>query len=172
AIDAAASEFYKSSEYTLKKEQKQLSSKQLIQYYRKLQGQYEIFSFEDPLSEDDWEGFKLMMQDKGSTLIVGDDLYTTKVKRIKKGIQEDATNAVLIKPNQIGTLIETIQAIKTAQEGGLKVIISHRSGETEDSFIADLSVACHADFLKAGSMSRSERLAKYNRLLEIEEMEM
>ena len=107
-----------------------------------------------------------------SVLIVGDDLYTTNVKRIQIGIEKKATNAVFIKPNQIGTLYETVEAIKLAQKSNQKVIISHRSGETEDTFIADLAVACGADFIKSGSMSRSERLAKYNRLLEIEKFEI
>jgi enolase len=171
-IDAAASEFYHDKKYNLKKEDSILTNKQLVHYYQNLQSQYGVASFEDPFAEDDWEGFGMFMSEKKDALIIGDDLYTTNPKRLAKGIESDSTNAILIKPNQIGTLSETIQTIKMAQDAGFKIIISHRSGETEDSFIADLAVASGSDFLKAGSMSRSERLAKYNRLIEIEEMEM
>lgn len=171
-IDAAASEFYHDHMYELKKENKKLTNKQLMRYYQNLQSQYGIASFEDPFAEDDWEGFGMFMSEKGDALIIGDDLYTTNPARLNKGIDNDSTNAILIKPNQIGTLSETVETIKMAQNAGMKTVISHRSGETADSFIADLAVASHADFLKAGSMSRSERLSKYNRLIEIQEMEM
>ena len=150
-----------------------MTSDELSAYYRELQSKYGIYSFEDPFAEEDWSAFSKFTQELGtSSLIVGDDLYTTDPVRIQKGIDARATNAVLIKPNQIGTLKETVDAIKLAKNAGMKVAISHRSGETEDSFIADLAYACGADYLKAGSMSRSERLAKYNRLIEIEKMEI
>ncbi|MFQ5451965.1 MAG: phosphopyruvate hydratase [Candidatus Paceibacterota bacterium] len=169
AIDAAASEFYSDDKYHLKKKGKKLNSSELSKYYQKLISDYQLLSIEDPFAEEDWDAFAEFTKEVGERcLVVGDDLYTTNVKLIKQGIEKRATNSVLIKPNQIGTLYETIQAIKMTKDTGWKVIISHRSGETKDSFIADLSVACGADFLKAGSVSRSERLAKYNRLLEIE----
>lgn len=172
AIDVAASEIYENNLYHFKKEDRSLTSDQLIDYYFDLKNEFPIVSFEDPFAEDDWNGFanftRKLKEENGSTLVVGDDLYTTNPKRIQRGIDEKTTNAVLIKPNQIGTILETVQAIKMAQEAGFKVVISHRSGETEDPFIADLAYGCGADFLKSGSMSRSERLAKYNRLIEIE----
>lgn len=174
-IDSAASSFYANGMYNLKKEEKILTSADLMTYYLDLRNEYGLFSFEDPLAEEDWEGFRNFTRLNSSgagrdlplPLIIGDDLYTTNPERIKKGIEEKTTNAVLIKPNQIGTLKETVNAIRLSQQHGLKTIISHRSGETEDAFIADLAVAAGADFLKAGAMSRSERLAKYNRLIEI-----
>ncbi len=171
-VDVAASEMYANGKYTFKKQNKIMDADELASYYHHLQTKYGIYSFEDPFAEDDWSAFSKFTKNFGSTgLVVGDDLYTTDTTRIQKGIAQRATNAVLIKPNQIGTLSETVDAIKLAKGAGQKVVISHRSGETEDSFIADLSYACDADYLKAGSMSRSERLAKYNRLIEIEKME-
>ncbi len=172
-IDSASSSFFENGSYHLKKENKTLSSKELMEYYIDLKTEYGILSFEDPFAEDDWDGFIHFTQKVGKeTLVIGDDLYTTQTERIKRGIAEKATTAVLIKPNQIGTVKETVEAIKLSQQNNMKVIISHRSGETEDPFIADLAVACGADFLKSGSMSRSERLAKYNRLIEIEKLEL
>ena len=172
-VDVAASELFKEGAYVFKKQNKSMNSDELSAYYRELQSKYGIYSFEDPFAEEDWSAFSKFTQELGtSSLIVGDDLYTTDPVRIQKGIDARATNAVLIKPNQIGTLKETVDAIKLAKNAGMKVAISHRSGETEDSFIADLAYACGADYLKAGSMSRSERLAKYNRLIEIEKMEI
>lgn len=172
AVDVAASELFKDGTYFFKKQNKSLSATELSAYYHSLQTKYGIYSFEDPFAEDDWSNFSTFTKNFGDTgLIVGDDLYTTDPQRIQKGIAQKATNAVLIKPNQIGTLKETVDAIMLAKRADMKVVISHRSGETEDSFIADLSYACDADYLKAGSMSRSERLAKYNRLIEIEQME-
>jgi enolase len=173
AIDVAASEFYENGSYKFKKEERNLKSDELINYYLDLKSEYPIYSFEDPFSEDDWQGFKNFTQkleemNKSSSLVVGDDLYTTNPSRIKHGIEEKTTNAVLIKPNQIGTVLETVQAIKITKKAGLKTVISNRSGETEDSFIADLAYGSAADFLKTGSISRSERLCKYNRLIEIE----
>lgn len=171
-IDVAASEIYNFGFYQFKKEERNLSTEQLTDFYLDLKNEYPIYFFEDPFSEDDWDGFvnftKKITQLNGTTLIIGDDLYVTNPERIKKGIEKKATNAVLIKPNQIGTLLETTEAIKITKKSGLKIIISHRSGETEDSFIADLAYASASDFLKSGSTSRSERLSKYNRLIEIE----
>lgn len=167
AIDSAASEFYENGFYFFKKENKKLSSDDLIKYYLKLKEKYKIISFEDPFAENDWESFK-KFREKVNGLIVGDDIYTTNPELIEKGIKQKTTNAVLVKPNQIGTIYETAKAINLAKKVGWKIIISHRSGETEDSFIADLAYGCSADFIKTGSMSRSERLAKYNRLIEIE----
>lgn len=166
ALDSAASEFYINHQYQLKSEDKIFSSSELIDYYLSLKEKYPIFSLEDPLAEDDWQSFSQLTK-RFDGLVVGDDLYTTNVKRIKKGIEMRATNAVLIKPNQIGTIKETIEAIKLAKKAGWQIIVSHRSGETEDSFIADLAYSAASDFIKTGSMSRSERLAKYNRLIEI-----
>lgn len=172
-VDIAASELYKDGAYFFKKQNKSLSAQELSAYYHTLQTTFGVYSFEDPFAEDDWSNFSTFTKNFGDTgLIVGDDLYTTDPQRIQKGITQKATNAVLIKPNQIGTLYETVEAIKLAKDADMKVVISHRSGETEDSFIADLSYACDADYLKAGSMSRSERLAKYNRLIEIEQVEI
>ncbi len=172
-IDVAASEFFKDGKYHLKKENKFLSSSELIDYYQSLMTNYHLLSVEDPFAEEDWDSFTKFTAQLGSKcLVIGDDLYTTNPKRIEQGVKVRATNAVLIKPNQIGSLYETVAAIKMTISASWKVIISHRSGETEDSFIADLSYACGADFIKAGSMSRSERLAKYNRLVEIEKNEI
>lgn len=174
ATDIAASEFFKDGQYHLKKagQHTKLSCKEMAQYVEDLGRKYTILSIEDPFAEDEWEAFADFTSRVGKNhLIVGDDLYVTNPDRIKKGIDMHATNAVLIKLNQIGTLWETVEAIRMAQKAGMKVIISHRSGETSDTFISDLAVACGADFLKAGSMSRSERLDKYNRLLEIEKIE-
>ncbi|OGK29290.1 phosphopyruvate hydratase [Candidatus Roizmanbacteria bacterium RIFCSPLOWO2_02_FULL_43_10] len=170
ATDIAASEFYRDGTYHF--EGRTLSSSDLSNYYSSLIQQYNIFSFEDPFDQDDWYAFSQFTRDYGQThMIVGDDLFVTHPTRIKKGIHEHAANAVLIKLNQVGSLLETVQAITATRKAGWKVIISHRSGETEDSFISDLAVACGADFMKAGSMSRSERMVKYNRLLEIEKVE-
>jgi len=172
ALDSAASEFFDENEkkYKLQSENKILTTDELVDYYLMLEKKYPLISFEDPFSEDDWQGFS-KITGKSKCLVVGDDLYVTNTKRIKQGIEKKATNAVLIKPNQIGTIYETVEAIKMARKAGWKIIISHRSGETEDSFIADLSYACCADFIKTGSTCRSERLAKYNRLIEIERWE-
>jgi len=170
--DMAASEFFKNGEYTMKKENKTFLASELSAYYVDLIESFNILSFEDPFAEDDWNSFASFTKQAGSNhIIVGDDLFVTDLDRIQKGIAENTANAVLIKLNQIGTLFETVQAISATKKAGWKTVISHRSGETEDSFIADLSVACASDFIKTGSMSRSDRLAKYNRLLEIEARE-
>ncbi|MCX7881433.1 MAG: phosphopyruvate hydratase [Patescibacteria group bacterium] len=168
AIDAAASEFFQKERYVFKKENRFLTGDELIDYYWRLKEKYEIFSFEDPFSESDWESFAKFTKSISPTLVVGDDNYTTDPKLIKKGIEEKTTNAVLIKLNQIGTVLETVEAVKLAKKNNWQVVISHRSGETEDAFIADFAYGVAADFIKTGSMCRSERLAKYNRLIEIE----
>jgi enolase len=168
-IDAAASEFFNQDHYQLKKEGKNLNTDQLIDFYQQLQKKYPIVSIEDGFAEDDWSGFQKLTKEIGqSTQIIGDDLYVTNPKRLKRGIREKTTNAILIKLNQIGTLTETIETIIVAKKAGWRTIISHRSGETEDTFIADLAVAMNAGQIKSGAPCRSERTAKYNRLLRIE----
>ena len=170
AVDAAATEFYKDGAYHLAGEGRSLSSDEMQDMWAQLCQKYPIRSIEDPLDEDDWAGFAALTAKTGHNVqIVGDDLYVTNPERLARGIEEAAGNAILIKVNQIGTLTETMQAITMAQKAGFGVIISHRSGETEDSFIADLAVATNAGQIKTGALSRSDRLAKYNQLLRIEE---
>ena len=170
AFDAASTEFCKDGVYHLEGEGKTLSSDEMIAYWQDMAKRYPIISIEDPLDEDDWSGFQKMTADMGASMqLVGDDLYVTNPKRLSRGITEAAGNAILIKVNQIGTLTETLQAINMAKQAGFGVVVSHRSGETEDSFIADLAVATNAGQIKTGSMSRSDRMAKYNQLLRIEE---
>ena len=169
ALDAAASEFYKDGKYHLAGEGKSLTTKEMNKMWADLTTNYPIFSIEDPLNEDDWSGFAELTSNVGEKVqIVGDDLFVTNPKRLARGVIEKSANAVLIKVNQIGTLTETMNAISLAQKSGFGVIISHRSGETEDNFIADLAVATNAGQIKTGSLSRSDRLAKYNQLLRIE----
>ncbi|NTU72991.1 phosphopyruvate hydratase [Candidatus Roizmanbacteria bacterium] len=169
ALDSASTEFFENGSYVMKKTGKTLSGDELMNYYQTLRSTYRIISFEDPFAEDDWAQFqKFTAFSNDEFLTVGDDLYVTNPERIRRGIELNATNAVLIKLNQIGSVSETAEAITMAKQAGWKVIVSHRSGETEDSFIADLAYGAGADFIKTGSMSRSERLAKYNRLIEIE----
>lgn len=169
ALDPAASEFYEDGMYNLKSENRKLTSAEMVDYWVYLCDKYPIISIEDGLAEDDWEGFKLFKQKLGKKIqIVGDDLFVTNVERLKRGIKEDAANSILIKLNQIGSLTETLNAIEMAKKAGFTNIISHRSGETEDSFIADLAVAVNAGQIKTGSLCRSERIAKYNQLLRIE----
>lgn len=171
-LDAAASEFYLADDkkYLLRLEAERVTADELLAWYADLFSSFPIHSLEDGLSEDDWEGWKTMTKNMGGDrMIVGDDLFVTNKKRFERGINEKAANCILIKPNQIGTLSDTIATIKMAIESGYRYIISHRSGETTDSFIADLSVAVNAPYIKAGSVTRGERLAKYNRLLAIEE---
>jgi len=171
AFDAASTEFCKDGVYHLAGEGKSLSSDEMIAYWQDMAKRYPIISIEDPLDEDDWSGFQKMTAEMGQTMqLVGDDLYVTNPKRLARGINEAAGNAILIKVNQIGTLTETLQAISMAKQAGFGVVVSHRSGETEDSFIADLAVATNAGQIKTGSMSRSDRMAKYNQLLRIEEV--
>jgi enolase len=169
AIDAAASSFYKDGRYVLEKEGKTLTGKQMVDFYADWVAKYPIISIEDGLDEDDWDNWELFSTKLGKKVqIVGDDLYTTNVNRIKHGIDIKASNSVLIKLNQIGTLTETLAAIEMARKAGWTAIISHRSGETEDTTIADLSVAVSSGQIKTGAPCRSERVAKYNRLLKIE----
>lgn len=170
ATDIAASEFYKKGKYVLATEKRKLGLDEMIKMIKDLSRSYPIISIEDPLEENDFVGWARLTQSMGSNVqVVGDDLYTTNVERLQKGIDLQSSTAILIKPNQIGTLSETFEAIRLAQSHGLKTIMSHRSGETEDTFIADLAVGLRVEQVKMGSLSRSERLAKYNRLLEIEE---
>ena len=170
ALDVAANEFFAEDNYHLATENKTFSKEELVAYYKKLVEKYPIISIEDGLAEDDWEGFELMKKELGEKIqIVGDDLFVTNKKRLEKGIEQGAANAILIKLNQIGTVTETIETIHTAQKAGYRSIISHRSGETEDTTIADFAVGLGVGQIKTGSLSRSERTAKYNQLLRIEE---
>ena len=170
AIDPASSEFYQNGRYVLAREGVSLTSQEMIDFYIKWINDYPIISIEDGMAEDDWEGWQLMAQKLGNKIhLVGDDLYVTNVNRLSRGIKTKASNAILIKLNQIGTLTETIAAITMAHQAGWKAIVSHRSGETEDTTIADLSVALGTGLIKSGAPCRSERTAKYNRLLKIEE---
>ena len=169
ALDSAATELFKDGKYVLAKEGKSLTSAEMIAFYRKLVSAYPIISIEDGMAEDDWEGWKLLNKKLGGRVqLVGDDLYVTNIERLARGIEEKSSNSILIKPNQIGTLTETLAAVQMAQHAGWTAVISHRSGETEDTTIADLSVAWSAGQIKTGAPCRSERVAKYNRLLEIE----
>jgi enolase len=170
AIDPASSEFYENGRYVLAREGVSLTSEEMIDFYVKWINDYPIISIEDGMAEDDWEGWQLMTKKLGDKIhLVGDDLYVTNVNRLNQGIKTKASNAILIKLNQIGTLTETIAAITMAHQAGWKAIVSHRSGETEDTTIADLSVALNTGLVKSGAPCRSERTAKYNRLLKIEE---
>jgi enolase len=170
ALDAASSEFYEDGKYHLKGEGKVLTSSEMVSYYADLCARYPIVSIEDGLDEDDWDGWVSLTEVLGKTVqLVGDDLFVTNPERLAKGIDMAAANAILIKVNQIGTLSETLEAIEMAQKAGFGVVISHRSGETEDATIADLAVAVNAGQIKTGSLSRSDRVAKYNQLIRIEE---
>jgi enolase len=170
ALDPAASEFYKDGKYVLKRDGRTLSSDEMVQFYLDWVRQYPIVSIEDGLAEDDWEGWNALTKEIGDRVqIVGDDLFVTNTDRLKRGIEEGTANSILIKLNQIGTLTETLQAIQMAQRAGYTAVISHRSGETEDTTIADLSVATNVGQIKTGAPARGERTAKYNQLLRIEE---
>ena len=170
ALDAAASEFYKDGRYIFESEARELSARELIDYYKKLVEKYPLYSIEDGLAEDDWDSWGLMTQQLGNSIqIVGDDIFVTNPDIFQKGIREGIGNAILIKLNQIGTVTETLDTIQMAKESGYTTIISHRSGETEDPFIADLAVGVNSGQIKTGSMSRSDRVAKYNQLMRIEE---
>ena len=173
ALDVASSEFFdgKTKEYVFKKsDQRRLSASALVDFYADLQKKYPIISIEDGTAEEDWDGWKVLTQKLGAkTQLVGDDLFVTNVEFLKRGIQEKVANSILVKVNQIGSLSETLAAIELARSAKYSAVISHRSGETEDSTIADLAVATNAGQIKTGSFSRSDRLAKYNRLLRIEE---
>ena len=171
ALDPAASEFYDGTNYVFKKSDKRrLSSDEMVAYWADWCAQYPIISIEDGLAENDWEGWKNLTRQLGQRVqLVGDDLFVTNVKFLQRGIDEGAANSILIKVNQIGTLTETLDTIELAKTNGMTAVISHRSGETEDAFIADLAVATNAGQIKTGSLSRSDRIAKYNQLLRIEE---
>jgi len=170
ALDCAASSFYNAESKTYTFDQAEKKPEELIEYYSKLVENYPIISIEDPFDEEDWEAFSNLTSLIGNKVqIVGDDLYVTNIKRLNKGVQLKASNSILIKLNQIGTVTETLDTIEFARQHGMTCVISHRSGETEDTFIADLAVGVNAGMIKTGSLSRSERIAKYNRLLRIEE---
>jgi len=168
ALDVAASEFYSTKGYHF--EGKNRTAEEMINYYEKLMNRYPILSIEDGLSEKDWRGWRRLTQRLGKAAqLVGDDIFVTNTDIIREGIQKKIANSVLIKPNQIGTLTETLDAIEMAKRAGYTAVVSHRSGETEDSTIADLAVGCNTGLIKTGSLSRSDRVAKYNRLMEIEQ---
>ena len=171
AIDAASTEFFKNGKYELAGEGKSLSPEQMVSYWADLVGRYPIISIEDGMSEDDWEGWKALTDAIGKKVqLVGDDLFVTNPARLADGIKKGVANSILIKVNQIGTLSETLEAVDMAHKAGYTAVMSHRSGETEDSTIADLAVATNCGQIKTGSLSRSDRLAKYNQLIRIEEM--
>ena len=171
ALDPASSEFYENGRYVFKKsDQSTKTSQQMVEFYRDWVRQYPIISIEDGLAEDDWEGWALLTRELGNKLqLVGDDLFVTNTQRLKKGIEAGIANSILIKVNQIGTLTETIEAIELAKNNHYTAVVSHRSGETEDTFIADLAVGLNTGQIKTGSASRTDRIAKYNQLLRIEE---
>lgn len=169
-IDAAASEFFQKGKYNLSSEGKQLKSEQMIDYYEQLIDKYPILSIEDGLAEQDWKGWEIMTKRlEGSVQLVGDDIFVTNPEIFARGIEKGIANSILIKLNQIGTVTETLDTIEMAKQAGYTTVISHRSGETEDSFIADLVVGINGGQIKTGSMSRSDRVAKYNQLIRIEE---
>ncbi|WP_297812201.1 phosphopyruvate hydratase [uncultured Finegoldia sp.] len=171
AIDAAASEFYENGKYNMQGDNAVRTSDEMIEYYKNLVQKYPIISIEDGLAEDDWDGWKKMTEELGEKIqLVGDDLFVTNVKRLQKGIELGVCNSILIKLNQIGTLTETLDAIELAKRNGYTAVISHRSGETEDTTIADIAVATNAGQIKTGSTSRTDRICKYNQLLRIEDM--
>jgi enolase len=170
ALDAAASEFYKDGNYVLASEGKSLSSVEMIDYYADLIDKYPILSIEDGLDEQDWDNWALMTERLGASVqLVGDDAFVTNPEIFKNGIEKGMANSILIKLNQIGTVTETLDTIEMAKQAGYTTVISHRSGETEDTFISDLAVGVNGGQIKTGSMSRSDRVAKYNQLLRIEE---
>jgi enolase len=170
ALDAAATEFYKDGKYRLEGEGKTLDAAGMVRYYEGLIDRFPILSLEDGMAEDDWAGWTALTQALGSRVqLVGDDLFVTNPKRLAEGIERGVANAILVKVNQIGTLSETLEAVELAHRNGYRAVLSHRSGETEDSTIADLAVATNCGQIKTGSLSRSDRLAKYNQLIRIEE---
>lgn len=169
-LDAAASEFYQKNKYNLASENRSLAGEQMIDYYAELIEKYPILSIEDGLAEQDWKNWEIFTERlEGTVQIVGDDIFVTNPKILAKGIEEGVANSILVKLNQIGTVTETLQAIEMARQAGYTTVISHRSGETEDTFIADLAVGVNAGQIKTGSMSRTDRVAKYNQLIRIEE---
>ncbi len=170
ALDPASTEFFKNGKYRLVGEDKVLESGAMVEFYRDLSARFPIVSIEDGMAEDDWKGWAALTKAIGSRVqLVGDDLFVTNTARLRQGITQGVANAILVKPNQIGTLSETLDAVETAHRAGYRSILSHRSGETEDTTIADLAVAVGSGQIKTGSISRSDRLAKYNQLLRIEE---
>ena len=170
AIDVAASEFYKDGKYVLEGEGRSLTTDELIEFYKELVNKYPIISIEDPVDENDWEGFSKITKELGDKVqLVGDDLFVTNKECLQKGIDNKAGNAILLKVNQIGTITETLETIKLAKENDYKTVISHRSGETEDTTISDLAVGLNLGQIKTGSMSRTDRMCKYNQLIRIEE---
>ena len=170
AIDAASSEFYENGKYEMKGEGKSYTNAQMVEYYKGLCDKFPIFSIEDGMAEDDFEGWKLLTVALGNRIqLVGDDLFVTNPKRLAMGFEKGIANSILIKVNQIGTLSETMKAVDVAQRHGYTAVLSHRSGETEDTTIADIAVATNCGQIKTGSMSRTDRMAKYNQLIRIEE---
>ena len=170
AIDVAASEFYKDGKYNLVGENRSLTTEELVEFYIELVNKYPIVSIEDPVDENDWEGFKLVTEKLGDKIqLVGDDLFVTNKEYLQKGIDLKAGNAILLKVNQIGTITETLETIDLARKNNYKTIISHRSGETEDTTIASLAVGLNLGQIKTGSLSRTDRVCKYNELIRIEE---
>ena len=171
ALDCAASEFFKDGRYVLEGEGRDLDAAGLVAYLEELAGRYPIVAIEDGCAEDDWDGWKLMTDTLGDTLqLIGDDVFVTNTERLARGIDEDVSNAILVKVNQIGTLSETLEAVEMAHRAGFAAVISHRSGETEDSTIADLAVATNCGQIKTGSLARSDRTSKYNQLIRIEQL--
>ncbi|MBP6979636.1 phosphopyruvate hydratase, partial [Candidatus Curtissbacteria bacterium] len=170
SLDAAATSFYRGNgQYKIKDKPVNISSDEFVEYYADLVSQYRLLSLEDPLEEDDWDGWVTLTEKVGSQVfLVGDDLLSTNPKKLKTAIEKKAANSILIKPNQVGTLTETIEVVNLAKSHNWKTVFSHRSGETNDSFIADLAVGLGADYAKLGAPARGERVAKYNRLLSIE----
>ena len=170
AIDAASSEFYENGKYEMRGEGKSYTSAQMVEFYKDLCARFPIFSIEDGMSEDDWEGWKLLTDTLGEKVqLVGDDLFVTNPKRLAMGIEKGVANSILVKVNQIGSLTETMKAVDLAQRNKYTAVLSHRSGETEDTTIADIAVATNCGQIKTGSMSRTDRMAKYNQLIRIEE---
>lgn len=170
AIDAASSEFYENGKYEMKGEGKSYTNKQMVDFYKDLCNKFPIFSIEDGMAEDDWEGWKMLTDTLGDKVqLVGDDLFVTNPKRLAMGIEKGVANSILVKVNQIGSLTETMQAVDLAQRNKYTAVLSHRSGETEDTTIADIAVATNCGQIKTGSMSRTDRMAKYNQLIRIEE---
>ena len=170
ALDVAASEFYNDGIYDIKGENKKLTASELVEYYKNLVSEYPIISIEDGMAEDDYEGWILLTKELGSNIqLVGDDLFVTNKELLEKGIELKMANAILLKVNQIGTVTETLETIDLARKNGYKTVISHRSGETEDTYIADLAVGLGLGQIKTGSLSRTDRMCKYNQLIRIEE---
>lgn len=169
-LDVAAGNFYKNGRYQIRDRSTPMEADELMEFYKELMQQYPLITLEDPLYEDDWDGWQKMVKNLPKLIIIGDDLLATNKKRLEEAIKCKACSGALIKPNQIGTIAQTVEVIKIARKANLKIIVSHRSGETNDDFIADFAVGVGADYVKFGAPARGERVVKYNRLLEIEEM--